>query len=134
MIVVDASALVEIVTRSPNGLNLRKLTIGAELHAPDFLDLEVASGLRDHERGRRLEASEAQAMLMDLFELPIGRHPSNRLLATAWRWRDNLTIYDALYLELAIQADAPLLSIDRGLRSVAVEQTAIQVLPPDLDP
>lgn len=134
MIVVDASALVEIVIQSSEGMDLDRLTTGAELHAPDFIDLEVASTLRGHERGRRLGASEAQAMLVDLFELPIYRHPSNRLLATAWRWRENLTIYDSLYLELAIQADAALLSIDHGLRSVAVEQTAVRVLPADLDP
>ena len=130
MIVVDASVMVEVVLRSAAGEASRKrLLHGREaLHAPHFLDLEVANALRhclvrgeiDHRRG-----SEA---LADLTTMPIERHGHRPLLERIWQLRHNLTAYDAAYLALAERLGAPLLTRDAGLASVAGHHARIAIV------
>ncbi len=130
MIVLDASALVEIIVPTSLGQRLFELTIGADLHAPDLIDVEAVSGLRRQARMGNLTPEEGAAALDDVLTLPLHRHPRSSLLSGTWRWRENLSTYDALYLELAIAAEAPLLTIDRGLAGVARDLAGVELLGP----
>ena len=44
--VVDASAAVEHLLRTPLGLSLRGMLDDADLHAPELIDVEILSALR----------------------------------------------------------------------------------------
>lgn len=115
MIVVDASVAVEIVLQTERGRSLsRRLLVEeeADLHAPHLIGVEAVQALRRLRLGGRIEAARSEQAVTDLFALGIERHPHELLLPRAWELRDNLTIYDGVYVALAELLEVPLLTGD----------------------
>lgn len=115
MIVVDASVAVEILLQTRRGRGLaRRLLIDQEqdLHAPHLLGVEVVQALRRLRIEDKLDAARSDQAVTDLFALGIERHPHELLLPRAWELRENLTIYDGVYVALAEFLDVPLLTGD----------------------
>jgi predicted nucleic acid-binding protein len=123
--VVDASIAVEIVLQTHRGRDLsRRLLIEEEedLHAPHLIGVEVTQALRRLRIEGKLDAARTGQALTDLFALGIERHPHELLLPRAWELRDNLTIYDGVYVALAELLEVPLLTCDvRIARAPGVE-------------
>lgn len=114
MIVIDASVVVELLLNSPFGTEAarRVREAGATLHAPNLLDLEVASVLRRAERLGEVPPDRARLCIQNLAQLRIERHPHVPFLGRIWDLRPNLTPYDAAYIALAESLDAPLMTLD----------------------
>lgn len=116
MIVVDASALVTALgDDGDSGARVRQTLAGEDLVAPAIVDLEVLSAWRRLVISGDMTAARADYAVERLAELPITRAPMERLLARIWTLRDDLTPYDAAYVALAEQIDAPLLTADSRL-------------------
>jgi len=117
MIVVDASAIVEILLVSPVGRRLerRVLAPGQTLHAPHLVDVEVAHVLRRYYLAGAISAERGREALEDLADLPLMRHRHELSLWRIWELRDNLTAYDAAYVALAEALGAPLVTRDAAL-------------------
>ena len=120
MIVVDASAVLEVLLQTPAAARVsqRIFAAGETLHAPHLIDVEIAQVVRRYERARAIPAGRAEQALFDLASLPLHRYPHLVLLPRVWRLRHNLTACDAIYLALAESLDAPLVTCDRALASV----------------
>ena len=114
MIVVDASAVLELLLLTPTGLRIaeRVLDPSASVHAPELLDVEVTQVLRRFERTGELTAARGFEALLDLADLAVERYPHRPFLPRIWQLRPNLTAYDACYVALAEALDAPLLTCD----------------------
>ncbi len=121
MIVVDASALLEALLRTPAGKAVEGRLFDPQetLHAPHLLDVEVAQVLRRYAAMGEIDRERGRAALADLADLPLRRYPHDVLLPRVWELRDKLTAYDAVYVALAQALDAPLLTRDRRLAAAA---------------
>ena len=121
MIVVDASALIDLILSEPARGSLRDLLSGREqdLHAPEILDLEVLNVLRRLEREGHVGPRRGDRARIDLADAPILRHSHRLLLDRIWSLRKNLTAYDASYLALAEALGATLVTLDAGLARAA---------------
>lgn len=129
MIVVDASALLEVLLRTPAASAVEARLFGGDtLHAPHVLDLEVAQVLRRYERTGELGAWRAGQALEDLEAFAIERYPHRPFLRRVWSLRANATAYDACYLALAEALDAPLLTSDRRLVGVPGHGARLEVI------
>ena len=117
MMVLDASALVELLLLSAVGhrLERRLLAEGQTLHAPHLVDVEVAHVLRRYCLKGAMSPWRGQAALEVLAEMPLTRHRHPQFLPRIWELRNNLTAYDAAYVALAEFLDAPLLTRDEAL-------------------
>jgi predicted nucleic acid-binding protein len=117
MVVVDASAVLELLLATPAGERVarRVLVAGEELHAPHLLDVEVAHVVRRLEAAREIDVAEAGRVLADLLDLPLERHGHAWLLGRAFELRHAVTAYDAMYVALAEALDAPLVTADARL-------------------
>ncbi|MFY9824265.1 MAG: type II toxin-antitoxin system VapC family toxin [Thermoanaerobaculia bacterium] len=113
--VIDASAAVEYLLRTPLGLRLQDLVDGSFLMAPALLDVEVLSVLRRAVLHRGLSEARAGLALEDLSEWPMDRIPHTTLIKEAWRHRHNVSAYDAFYVAVARLYEAPLLTTDGPL-------------------
>lgn len=119
LVVVDASTVVDLLVRSDAAL-----PSGAAFVAPAHLDAEVLSALARLCRAGELSESAVADMLDGLAELVLDRVPLPRLLQTAFSLRDNVSQRDSLYVALAQQLEAPLLTRDHRL-AAACRQLAL---------
>jgi predicted nucleic acid-binding protein len=115
-IVIDASALVELLLRSATGARVERAIGNAEPISPDVVNPEVVQSLRGLERGGKLTRARAAKAISRLAESDISRVPTRALLHEIWALRDNLSAYDACYVALARALDCPLLTVDGPLR------------------
>ena len=113
--VVDASAAVEYLLKTPLGLTIADVIEPAALIAPELLDAEVLSALRGAVLGGRLVETRALMALDDLADWPLDRIPNRALARPAWQHLHNVSAYDALYVAAARAHDAPLLTADGRL-------------------
>ena len=130
MIVVDASAMVELLLRTPaaRSVQARMFDKGEPLHAPQLIEVEIAQVLRKYALAGELDADHGRMLLGELTIFPIRRHPHHALLPRIWGLRHNLSAYDATYLALAEALDGSLLTDDKRLAAAARQHSWIEVL------
>jgi predicted nucleic acid-binding protein len=113
--VLDASAAYEYLLRTSIGLTLVDTVENMSLVAPELIDVEVLSALRREVLGGRLEEQRALSALEDLVVLRVVRISHRELIERAWRYRHNVTAYDALYIAAGYLYDVPVLTADERL-------------------
>jgi predicted nucleic acid-binding protein len=129
VIVVDASAMLDALLRPrSHTARARLFAEGESLHAPHVIDLEVVQVLRRLANAGEIEPARARAALDDLADAPVHRYAHDILVQRIWELRHNLTAYDAAYIALAEELDAPILTRDRKLASAAGHRARIELL------
>lgn len=114
-VVVDASVIVDLLTDAPHAPALRARLRDTEWCAPPHLDSEVLSSLGRWYRAGRLGADQVEARIALQAGHVIDRRPMTPLMVGAWARRGSIRLTDALYVELAAQLGAPLITTDRRL-------------------
>ena len=117
MIVIDASALLEVLLQTPASGRVadRLFDTNETLHTPHLLDLEVAQVLRRYTLSGEMDAERGGQALEDFCDLNLNRYPHDVFLPRIWTLRHSLTAYDAAYVALAEALDAPLITRDAAL-------------------
>jgi predicted nucleic acid-binding protein len=130
MIVVDASAVLEVLLRTPSAQAVETRLFDESrqtLHAPHLLDVEVAQVLRRYAAIGEIEEQRGAEALTDLADLPIRRYPHDFLLTRVWNLRSNFTAYDAVYVALAEALNARLLTRDQRLATAVRHHVDIEL-------
>lgn len=126
MIVLDASAAIEMLLLTAKG-NAVYARIGKEtLHAPHLLDLEIAQVLRRAISSKQVTEQRASAALADWLNFSLNRYDHDLLLHRVWALRKNVTAYDAAYLALAEILGAPLVTCDLRLAKAPGHKAKIE--------
>lgn len=130
MIVLDASAVVELLLNTEAGLLVRDRVAdpAQTLHAPHLLSVEVAQVVRRFVAGGSVPVDTGAAAIRDLADLDIARYEHEPLLGRVWELRANVTAYDAVYLALAEAIDSPLLTFDHRLAAAPGHSAVVEVL------
>jgi predicted nucleic acid-binding protein len=130
VIVVDASAIVEVLLRTPAAKVVETHLFGSRrtLHAPHLLDVEVAHVLRRYAATGEIDQDVGGAALADLADFPLRRYAHEFLLPRVWDLRNNLTAYDAVYVALAEALDVPLLTRDGRLAAMASRHVRVELV------
>jgi predicted nucleic acid-binding protein len=130
VIVVDASALLELLLQTALGTRVeaRLFRDHDELHAPHLVDVEVLQGLRRLVRMGEVSTGRADEVIADLSDLDVHRHAHVDLLTRAWKLRDNISAYDAVYVALAEAIEATIVTCDGPLAKAPGRRTRIEVI------
>lgn len=114
MIVLDASAVVELLFQSAIGKKVAELIFQpkSNLLAPELLSVEVVQTVRRFIKSKELSQTRAKEAFVDFRDLPITFYPHSLLLEKIWELKNNFTAYDATYLALAEELGASLLTCD----------------------
>ena len=118
VVVLDASVLVKLYLNEDGSRRAVNEVKKAEaLRAPDLLWSEVGNILWKYVRRDDLDADAAKAILHDMLRMPIVVTPSADLVADALdiATEYDRTVYDSLYLALAIKNKAVMLTADQRL-------------------
>lgn len=117
-LVLDASVLAKLFFAERYSDTCAALVGRAsELHAPDLIWAEVGNVVWKRCRRGEVSAEDAAALIDDLLRTPILACPSHELLADAFTLADALgrTVYDCLYVALAVRRKAVLVTDDQRL-------------------
>lgn len=132
MIVLDASALVELLLHTPAGalVAARIADPAVAVYVPHLADVEVAHVLRRYVAMRELSADDGAAALDVLRDLPLDRHAHDVLLDRVWELRANLSAYDATYVALAEALGAVLVTCDGRLARAPGSSAPVELVAP----
>lgn len=114
-VVIDASAMVDLLAGTELAGAVASRLNGAVWHAPAHFDAEVLSALGRLQRAGRLSERRVTDRVRRLRIAPVTRHALADLLAGAWSRRETVRLTDALYCELAAELSAPLVTTDLRL-------------------
>jgi predicted nucleic acid-binding protein len=130
LIVIDASALLEMLLRTARADRLMERALGAaeRLHAPHLLDVEIMQALRRLLQRQEITAVRAGQALDDLAQLVIERHAHAPLLPRIWQLREVLSAHDGAYVVLAEALGAPLLTCDARLARAHGRRATIEFI------
>ena len=133
MIVIDASALVAYLLREEEFEEIRKY-LRRGVISVSLAPKEVSNAILTAWRRGRISTEQAEAALKALLILlganvVVENRAQDRLLAEAFRiaMRHKITIYDALYIALAEERRASLLTRDERQRDAA-ERNGVSVI------
>jgi len=124
-VVVDASVALKWVTfeaDSERALHLK----GASLFAPDLLLAECGNALWWQVRTGAMRSDEAALAVAELVNAPLTLVPTATLIKDAYRLAVELdrTVYDCVYLALAVAQHARLVTADRRFQNAITRHRA----------
>jgi predicted nucleic acid-binding protein len=126
-LVIDASSAVHHLRTDPLQL-ARTARAYDRVVVPSIFDYEVANAALRLRRRSLISAETADRMISALVDLPASRVPTHGpLLLAALAMTDRLTLADAVYLALAQDRGADLLTMDRALVDVG-ERVGVHVI------
>jgi predicted nucleic acid-binding protein len=115
-LVVDASVATKWLFEEAGSSEAAQLrTASYDLVAPDLMPLEVANVIWKRVRQGKLPIESGRRALRAFRSAPVRMRRTRSLVDAAWEiavQRDR-TVYDSLYLALAIAVGAPLVTADR---------------------
>lgn len=127
MIVVDASAVIDVLVGEPSETLGARLADEVVLHAPHLLDTEVLHVLRRLEQRGHLTSQQTNRARRFFDQLAIDRYPHWPLSDRVWELRPGLSAYDSTYVALTEALDATLVTTDRRLAGAPGLHAPIEV-------
>jgi predicted nucleic acid-binding protein len=118
-LVVDASAVAEILFGTEAGRRAAALLDGHELLAPQHLTAEVASVIRGWSLSGQITDELALRAFREFEALGVEQVPMMSLLPAVYALRHNSSAHDAMYVVLARAAQCSLLTLDARLAAAA---------------
>ncbi len=117
--VIDASAMVDFLLNTPVSDQVAERLRDVQVHAPAHFDAEILSALGRLHRADKMSSKDVVDLIAATAQAPIVRHPLPPLLAGAWQRRENSSVMDALYIELAEQLDLSIVTTDTGMAAAS---------------
>lgn len=115
MIVLDASAAVELVLAAPAGAAVARRLRGETVHTPAHFDVEVIGAIRRAVMRQLISDHEGLVVVADFLSLPIRRWPTKPFIQRAYQLRSTHTVADGAYVALAEGFGVPLVTCDGRL-------------------
>ncbi len=126
-IVADTNTFLAVALDEPERAGIVALTTGHDLVAPEVLPFEIGNAITALAKRGVLQAGEVSAVWDAVQTIPVDLRAVDIKAALDIAMRFGMYAYDAYFLECALGLRLPLLTLDRGMKSVARE-LGIEVL------
>ena len=112
MIVLDASAAVELILATPPGTAVAQRMRSETVHTPANFDVEVIGAVRRAVVRQLISDHEGLVAVADFQSLPLRRWPTKPFVQRAYQLRSTHPVADGVYVALAEGLGAPLITCD----------------------
>ena len=120
-IVVDTSALIVVITGKSERNRIIEMTSGNALIGPGSIPWEIGNAFSAMFKRNRLSLDEAKKGIAIFDSIPIRYIQPDFINAITISKQTKMYAYDAYFLDCAIRHRAPLLTLDRKLKTAARE-------------
>jgi predicted nucleic acid-binding protein len=118
-IVIDTSALIAVIVGEPERKKIIEITKGNTLIGPGSIPWEIGNAFSAMFKRNRLTIEEAQKGLSIFTGIPLRYIEPDFVKVLQLSKQTNMYAYDAYFLDCAIRHKAPLLTLDKKLKSSA---------------
>ena len=118
-IVIDTSALIAVIVGEPERNRIVQFTTGNRLIGPGSIPWEIGNAFSAMFKQNRLTLDEAQKGLVIFESIPLRYIKPDLVNALKISKQADMYAYDAYFLDCAIRHKAPLLTLDRKLKTAA---------------
>ena len=118
-VVIDTSALVAVIVGEPERSRIVELTAGNTLIGPSSIPWEIGNAFSAMFKQNRLTLEEAKKGLVIFDSIPLRYSQADFVNALKISKQTNMYAYDAYFLDCAIRHKAPILTLDRKLKTAA---------------
>jgi predicted nucleic acid-binding protein len=127
--VIDCSAVVDMLWRGgAAAFRENEHLADCMLAAPHLIEPELLSAARKLAGARNDGIEDARQLVREFEYVPITRYSHENLRNFAWRERDRLSPYDAMYVALAKLLEIPLITSDLRLAKTARSWCEVRLL------
>jgi predicted nucleic acid-binding protein len=117
--VLDASAVIAVITNEVHRPALIQLTEGAELLSPWSLPIEIGNAFSAMFKRKRISLDQAKAAVKAYQQIPIRLLDIDLMRSLEISHDLGIYAYDAYLIDCGLQNRAPLLTVDKGLQDAA---------------
>lgn len=118
-IVIDTSALIAVIVGEPERIKIIEITKGNTLIGPGSIPWEIGNAFSAMFKRNRLTIEAAQEGLSIFSGIPLRYIEPDFVKVLQLSKQTNMYAYDAYFLDCAIRYKAPLLTLDKKLKSSA---------------
>ena len=118
-IVIDTSALIAVIVDGPERERIIEITAGNNLIAPSSIPWEIGNAFSAMFKQGRLDIKEAKKGLKIFESVPLQYTKTDFFNSILIAKQKNMYAYDAYLLDCSIRMSAPILTLDKKLKSVA---------------
>lgn len=120
-IIADTNTFIAVALNEPEKEQIIQLTEGHDLVAPEVLPFEVGNALSAMLKRGALEADDVVSAWRLVQQIPVDLRQVDIEAALMIAAKQKIYAYDAYFLERAMSLRFPLLTLDRGMKRIAVE-------------
>jgi predicted nucleic acid-binding protein len=118
-VVIDTSALIAVIVGEPERSRIVEFTNGNTLIGPGSIPWEIGNAFSAMFKQNRLTLDEAKKGLAIFDSIPLRYSKTDFVNTLKISKQANMYAYDAYFLDCAIRHKAPLLTLDRKLKTAA---------------
>jgi len=118
-VVIDTCALIAVIVGEPERNRIVEFTTGNTLIGPGSIPWEIGNAFSAMFKQNRLTLDEAKKGLVIFDSIPLRYIKIDFVNALKISKQANIYAYDAYFLNCAIRYKAPLLTLDRKLKTAA---------------
>jgi len=120
-IIADTNIFLAAALNEPEKKAIISMTIGYELIAPEVLPFEIGNALSAMVKRGRLGNREAALVYEETQKIPVELRGVDIKRALELSCKHKIYAYDAYFLECALVARCPLLTLDTAMRQIATK-------------
>ena len=120
-IVADTNTFIAVALNQPEKDLIVRLAQGSDLIAPEVLPFEIGNALTAMKKRGVLQTGEVIAAWKMVQAIPVDLRRIDIASALEIATEFNIQAYDAYFLECASRLRSPLLTLDRGMKRIAVD-------------
>jgi len=120
-IIADTNTFIAVALNEPEKDLIIRLTEGCDLVAPEVLPFEIGNALTAMMKKNALKTNEVASAWEMVQHIPVDLRRIDIKSALKIATDCNIYAYDAYFLECAISLRGPLLTLDRGMKRIAMD-------------